>query len=119
MRVLLSVSENQDRSTAAPSTQAVIVYFDSASPYRTRLFELEDQIEQAITSSRTGKLEGHEIAADGSKGRLSMYGPSADALFSAIRPTLETFDFMKGARAVLQYDSPRGEENRIEIVLGR
>lgn len=112
------LSEKQDRSSTACPTQAVIVHFDSGSPYRTRLFELEDKIEQAITSSRTGKLNGHEFAADGSKGRLFMYGPNADALFSAIRPTLETFDFMKGARAVLEYDSPDGETNRIEVVIG-
>ena len=118
MGVSHDVSESQHHSTTARSTQAVIVHFDSACPYRTRLFALEDRLEQAITSSRTGKLEGYEFAADGSRGRLFMYGPNADALFSAIRPTLETFDFMQGARAVLEYGSPDGDLNRVEVILG-
>ncbi|MEJ2085177.1 MAG: hypothetical protein P8Y44_05785 [Acidobacteriota bacterium] len=111
-------SQSQDRGTTVRPTQAVTVHFDSGSPYRTRLFELEDKVEHAITTSRTGKLDGHEFAADGSKGRLFMYGPNAEALFSAIRPTLETFDFMKGARAVLESASSDGEVNRVELILG-
>lgn len=112
-----SLSDHPDREMVAPD-QRVIVQFDDGTPYLSRLFALEDRLEQAITSTGTGKLEGNRVSKDGSNGYLYMRGPDADALFSAVRPTLEAVDFLHGARVLLQYGPSEEETEAVEIVLG-
>jgi hypothetical protein len=104
---------------ANPAPQhAVIVHFAYGSTDLSRLFALEERLEQAITAAGVGEFDGNEIAADGSDGTLYMYGSDADALFAAVRPTLETSDFMRGARVQLRYGPPAVGSRSVEIVLG-
>ena len=89
-----------------PPDQAVLVYFEYGSTDLSALFSVEEALENVIAEAGVGELDGNEIATDGSDGTLFMYGPDADALFTAIRPTLEAVPFLKGARVVLRYGPP-------------
>jgi hypothetical protein len=92
---------------AAPSPEhAVLVYFDYGSTDLSALFAVEEALERVIAEAEVGELDGNEIAEDGSDGTLFMYGPNADALFVAVRPTLEAVPFMTGARVILRYGPP-------------
>jgi hypothetical protein len=52
---------------------------------------------------------------DNSDGCLYMYGPNAETLYKAIKPTLEDCKFMKGAQAYLRF-GPIGEGTKdIEV----
>lgn len=82
---------------------AVVVHFHYGSRDLTKLFELEDKLEQIITKARVGQYDGHEVALDGADGSLYLYGPDADKLFEAIRPTLEKTSFIRGAEVIKRY----------------
>lgn len=96
---------------AAPAQKApehaVIVHFAYGSTDLQRLFELEQQLESAISAAGVGEYDGNEVAVDGSDGYLYMYGPDADKLFEAIRPILEKTTFMRGAEVRKRYGPPR------------
>jgi hypothetical protein len=96
---------------------AVIVYFQYGSTDLARLFVLEEQLERAIAAAGAGEFDGNEVAADGSDGYLYMYGPNADRLFAAVRPTLERTEFMRGARVKLRYGLPQDGVKEVEIDL--
>ena len=102
---------------AAPE-HAVIVHFQYGSTDLTRLFTLEEQLEQAIAMADAGEFDGNEVAADGSDGYLYMYGPDADRLFAAVRPALQAAGFMRGARVKLRYGPPEDGVREIEVELG-
>ena len=94
-------------TSAKPPEHAVIVVFAYiGSTDLEPLFALERQLESDIAAARAGEYDGNEIAVDGSDGTLYMYGPDADKLFAAIRPTLVACSFMKGARVRLRYGPP-------------
>lgn len=95
----------------------VIVHFMYGSTDLTRLFGLEDLLEKAIEAAGAGEFDGNEVAVDGSDGYLYMYGPDADALFAAIRSTLEACPFMKGATVTLRYGKPEDGVKSTEVVL--
>jgi hypothetical protein len=88
---------------------AVIIRFlDFASKFWSRashdlspLFELEGALQDTLRISGAGELDGHEIATDGSCGRI--YGADADALFAAVEPVLSKTAIMQGANAMLRY----------------
>ena len=67
---------------------AVIITFHYGSTNLDRLFELEDQLEKAISEAKVGEYDGNEIAVDGSDGSLYMYGPDADRLFAVVEPII-------------------------------
>lgn len=102
----------------SPSEHAVLVHFAYGSTDLSRLIALEERLEEAIVAACAGELDGNEVAADGSDGTLYMYGPNADALFAAVRPTLEATDFMQGARVLIRYGSPAEGVRSTEVVLG-
>ena len=56
--------------------------------------------------ARVGEYDGDEIAVDLSDGSLYMYGPTGDALFAAVKPVLESANFMKGAVVTVRYGPP-------------
>jgi hypothetical protein len=97
---------------------AVIVHFRYGSTDLARLFAVEEQLERAIAAAEAGEFDGNEVAADGSDGYLYMYGPDADRLFAAVRPTLERTEFMRGARVKLRYGPPDDGVTEVEIELG-
>lgn len=58
------------------------------------------------------------MATDGSDGFLYMYGPDADAAFGAVRSTLESVAFMRGARVKLRYGPPQEGVREVDVELG-
>jgi hypothetical protein len=104
---------------ASPSPEhAVLIRFAYGSTDLSRLFALEERLEHAIIAAGVGQFDGNEVAADGSDGTLYMYGPDADALFAAVRPTLLTTGFMKGARVTLRYGPRQDGVREVEVALG-
>ncbi|MGF1619600.1 MAG: hypothetical protein ACFCUR_03175 [Rhodomicrobiaceae bacterium] len=93
------------------SEQSVIVtFYKFAEKFWTEdkqtldpLFELEDDLEGILAGRELGELDGHEIAVDGSDGFLFLYGPDADALYSAIEPVLRASPVTQGGNATLRY----------------
>ena len=116
---LLDKLFGKPRKGSAPMPEhAVIVHFQYGSTDLSRLFALEKQLEQAIAAAGVGEFDGNEVATDGSDGFLYMYGPDADALFAAVRPTLEAAAFMRGARVKLRYGPPQDGVREVEVELG-
>jgi hypothetical protein len=97
---------------------AVLVRFAYGSTDLSRLFALEERLEQALAAASVGEFDGNEVATDGSDGTLYMYGPDADALFAVVRPILLATDFMSGARVALRYGPPQEGVREVEVVLG-
>lgn len=97
----------------------MLVHFLYGSNDLSSLYSLEERLEEAIVRDGVGEFDGNEAATDGSEGTLYMYGPDADALFSTVRPILESTHFMRGARVQLRYGPP-GEDGvyEVEVVLG-
>jgi hypothetical protein len=110
-----------NRGGAAPDNaapqHAVIVRFVYGSTDLSRLFAVEDRLEKAIDAAGAGEFDGNEVAADGSDGTLYMYGPDADALFAAVRPTLVATDFLRGATVTLRYGPPGAGAREANVVL--
>jgi hypothetical protein len=112
----------RNRAKAAPTNRppehAVLVRFAYGSTDLSRLFALEERLEQAIVAAGVGEFDGNEVATDGSDGTLYMYGPDADALLGAVRPILLATEFMRGARVALRYGPPEDGVREVEVVLG-
>jgi len=96
---------------------AVIVHFKYGKTDLQPIFELEDELAQAINSAGIGEFDGNDIATDGSDGYLYMYGQDADQLYQAVHHILESSNFMKGAVAKLRYGPPEDgvEEKQVKI----
>lgn len=97
---------------------AVIVRFQFGSTDLSPLYELEYELKSAIDAARAGEYDGHEIEADGSEGYLYMYGPDADHLFEAVRPTMQASSLLSGAVATVRYGPPDDESPEREIKIG-
>lgn len=100
------------------SEHAVIVHFRYGSTDLSRLYAVEDRLEGAIDEANAGMLDGNEIATDGADGRLFMYGPDADRLFDAVRPVLESADFLRGAEVELRYGPAEEGARSVRKVIG-
>lgn len=97
--------------------QAVIVRFVYLADSLDPLFELERRLEAVVAAAGVGEHDGYDAAADLSDGTLYLYGPDADALFEAIRPTLAGADCLRAARATLRYGPPKdGVPSRVVSV---
>jgi hypothetical protein len=94
---------------------AVIVHFLYGIEELDPLYRLEDELEERILLNNVGEYDGHEIAMDNSDGYLYMYGPNAENLFKAIKPTLEACKFMKGAKAVMRFGPLQTNPSEIEV----
>ena len=90
-----------------------------AGPYETEaVFELEDRLIEAIEQAHAGEFDGNEIALDGSEVVLYAYGPDADALFEAMRPSLAEVEPRPGSHAIKRYGpaaDPQAREARVEL----
>jgi hypothetical protein len=113
---LLDGMKGKDPAPAPPPEHSVLVAFEYGSTDLSELFALEEQLEAVLASTGAGDLDGNEVAVDGSDGTLFLYGPDADALLAAIRPTLEAARFMKGAHVTLLY-GPEDDAKRVEFDL--
>lgn len=100
------------------SEHAVIVRFNYGQTDLGPLFELEDLLIEAIESAGVGEYDGHEIAVDGSDGRLYLYGPDGDRLFETVRPALRSASCIHDAVATIRY-GPAGENvEEKEVLIG-
>ena len=81
------------------------------------LYNLDKALDQIITIEKVGVYDYHEINMDDTDGRLFMYGPNAESLFKAVKPTLEATDFIRGAIAVLRFGPCDQDVPEIEVEL--
>ena len=85
------------------SEQAVIIDFNYGSTNITKLYALEDELEQRLTNTSVGEFDGHEIAADGSGGTIYLYGTNAKQIYETIKDILTKNAIMNGAIVTLRY----------------
>ncbi len=111
IRQLLSFT---DKIFSPPQQQSVIVYFYNEINDFSDLHNFEMKLDNLFAGGKEGSYDGHEVALDLSHGALFFYGPNAEILFKAVKPILETQDFLKGATAVLTFE----KEMSIEVILG-
>jgi hypothetical protein len=95
---------------------AVIIRFNYGIEGLDDLHNLENKLRNIIDNN-FGEYDGHEIATDFSDGILYMYGPNAETLLKAIRPTLDETTFMKGAITKLRFGPPSDGVKEVEIEL--
>src|SRR3954463_11032333 len=116
---LLNRFFGRQKYDAAPlSEHAVIVHFHYGSTDLSRIFALEQEIEEAIAAAGVGEFDGNEVAADGSDGSLYMYGPDADRLFEAIRPVLASATCISEVVAPVRYGPPADGTREREVSFG-
>ncbi len=106
------------KKSEAPE-QAVIVQFNFPSGNLDRIFELEDQLANAVEAAGVGQFDGNEIAVDGRDNLFYMYGPDADCLYKAIEPVLLGSELLSEARVRLRYGPPGLETRQQTITLPR
>jgi hypothetical protein len=103
----------------AAEEQAVILKVKLASGQmgtdeeRQRIHDLEGQLSAAINRSAVGQFDGDEYG-DGYC-TIYMYGPSAEALFGAIKPALKGFHAHPGSYALKRYGKPGSRQDRIPL----
>jgi hypothetical protein len=78
------------------------------------LATLEDRLIEAVARSESGEYDGHEY--ESSEAILYLYGPDAEALFSAIEGTLRGYPLCQNARVGIRRGPP-GSPAR-EVILG-
>ena len=117
MGIFSKIFRKDEQESQQVPEHAVIVHFQYGTTDLQPMFELENQLETAITNANVSEFDGNEIATDGSDGYLYMYGPDADRLFAMVRPVLESARFMKGATVKLRYGPPEDgvKESQEEI----
>ena len=79
------------------------------------IFELEDQLMEAIEQANVGELDGNEVGEG--KAVIFMYGPDADALLHAILPALRASELVRDGFVLKQYGPPEDGviEERVEL----
>ena len=117
MGIIEKIFGKKTGKTISAPEHAVIVSFTYGSTDLSSLFALEEQLEEVIVKTGVGEYDGNEVATDGGDGILYMYGPNADALFAAVRPTLEAMEFMKKAHVKLRYGPRQAGIRESEIVI--
>jgi hypothetical protein len=99
------------------SDHAVIIAFKYGQKSLDALRALEDQLEDAVAKADAGEFDGDEIATDLSDGSLYLYGPDADALWTAIAPAVKAARFMRGAQVRLRYGPPEDGTRETTLVV--
>ncbi len=89
--------------------QAVIVQFKYESTDLSKLYELEDELEERLDSALVGEFDGHDIAGDGSLVILYLYGEDAKMIYETIKDILMNNPLMNGAEVTLRYGPPKEE----------
>ena len=108
-----------NRPVEASEEQAVILKVKLASGQMgtgdegQRIHDLEGQLSDAINRSAVGQFDGDEYG-DGYC-TIYMYGPSAEALFAAIKPALKGFHAHAGSYALKRYGKPGSRQDRIPL----
>lgn len=111
--------EDMDGMTSDFENQhCVIIHFIYLKEELDELHDLDNKLDTVIKEKGVGRYDWHEINLDMTDGTLYMYGPNAEELFEAVRPTLEQTAFTKGAWAVLRFGGARSDVKQIEIQIG-
>lgn len=98
--------------------QGVVIYFQYGNNDLRPLHDLENKLRKALYTSKTGELDGHQMALDLVDGFLYFYGTSAEELFKAIRPILIDEPFMRKAEVNLRFAiNGSNEVSDIDFVL--
>lgn len=105
--------------TAPEPEQAVLVHLPGSglpdAVYEEYdLSTLEDRLIEAVAVSGSGEYDGNEFGPG--EVVLYLYGPDAEALFSAIEGTLRGYPLCQNARVVIRRGPP-GSPQR-EVMLG-
>lgn len=85
--------------------QSVIIYFNYGLEDDDPFYELGERLRALVEEKQLGIYDGHEMEINNLDGSYYLYGPSAENIFKAVKPTLESAPFMKGATAVLRFGS--------------
>jgi hypothetical protein len=111
------MSDAEDEESGDGGGQAVIVQFKYTGQNLDPLFELEDQLIEALEASGKGVCDGHEIATNLKNGTFYLYGPSADELYAAVRTILASSKCLKQTTATLRYGAPDDDapEKRVKV----
>lgn len=80
---------------------------------RKRITELEDELANAIKQSSSGDFDGDEYGEGFCT--IYMYGPSAERLFTSLRPALKGFRAPSGSYAIKRYGKPGSKQDRITL----
>ena len=83
--------------------QGVVIYFQYGHDDLRPLHDLENKLRKALYTTKTGELDGHQMALDLLDGFLYFYGDSAEELFKTIKPALLATPFMKKAEINLRF----------------
>ena len=94
------------------ATQSLIIRFKYPKTDMEPLYELEEQLAEALEEADAGDYEGHEMDMSGKKGEMTMTGVDAHAIWEAVQPVLEAARFMRGADAELRFGE--GEDAEVE-----
>jgi len=98
--------------------QAVLIHLDGTSlPSEVYdecdLMTLEDQISAVLEPGGLGECDGNQIGP--TETILFLYGASADAIFKAIEPILDSYPLCQNARVVLRRGGPGSPESEVRI----
>jgi hypothetical protein len=97
--------------------QAVIVYFKYGSTDLSKLYELEDELEEKLESASVGEFDGHDVTPDGSSVILYLYGEDAKLIYETIKDILMSNPLMNGAEITLRYGQPKeGVQKEVIII---
>jgi hypothetical protein len=95
---------------------AVIAYLVPAAEADWDVFDVEDQLIEAIDKAGVGEFDGNLMGPG--EVELYAYGPDADALFEVMEPILRAVALQEGSYAVKRYgaaDDPGAREERVEL----
>ena len=105
-------------SSERDARQGVIIYFQYGHVDLRPLHNLENKLRKELYTTKTGELDGHQMALDLIDGFLYFYGASAEELFKVIRPILISTPFMRKAEVNLRFAiSGSNEVSDIDFVL--
>lgn len=77
---------------------------------------LADELDGLVTADGLGELDGYEIADDGSVGTIYLYGANAQAMYDAVRETVESSPVTRGGMAFLYFGDVMDEATRVEEI---
>jgi len=105
--------EGEVGHNASMTDHAVLVHLSAASAAGLDLYALEDSLIEAIDVQDAGEFDGNEFGPEGVV--LYMYGPDADALWSAVEPVLRGAGLSDGSHAIKRFGEPGAPEVRIDL----
>lgn len=85
-------------SDSSKTEEFLTIHFtDYGNANLNRVFEVSDEIKEALHESRLGEFDGNLLAVDGSDGYLFLFGPNVRELYESIKPILLRTTIFKNA----------------------